>query len=971
MCVDYKQLNKQTVKYKFPIPIIEELIDELRGSQLFTKLDLRSGYHQIRMNNADIAKTALRTHEDHYEFLVMPFGLTNTLSTFQSLVNEVFRQYLRKFVLVFFDYILIYSQTVEDHVLHLKVVLEIMRHHKLFSKRIKCVFGTKKVEYLGHVISTKGVATDPSKVKVMSQWPVPINLKQLRGFFRLTGYYKRFIQGYANISKPLTQLLKKNSFIWSDDSQTAFEQLKQAMVRAPVLKLPGFSKEFTLETDALGVGLGAVLLPERYPIAFLSKTLSSKHPLMSTYEKEFLAIVYALEKWRGLVSSSLTTEIQATWETDEKLQKIIAKLQQGQSIKGSYSWSNQELRRKGKLVVGNDQLLRTNILKQFHEGLVGGHSGRYKPDLAAYPGLLQPLPMPNKVWSHIFMDLICSLPKSQGNTVIFVVVDRLSKYAHFIPLAHPYTATDVAQAFLDNIYKLHRLPNIIVSNRDKHSAINTTPYEIVYGQSLPVHVPYVGGESKVESVDRMNNADIAKTAFRTHEDHYEFLVMPFGLSNTLSTFQSLVNEVFRQYLRKFVLVFFDYILIYSQTVEDHVLHLKVVLEIMRHHKLFSKRIKCVFGTKKVEYLGHVISTKGVATDPSKVKVMSQWPVPINLKQLRGFFRLTGYYKRFIQGYANISKPLTQLLKKNSFIWSDDSQTAFEQLKQAMVRAPVLKLPGFSKEFTLETDALGVGLGAVLLPERYPIAFLSKTLSSKHPLMSTYEKEFLAIVYALEKWRGLVSSSLATEIQATWETDEKLQKIIAKLKQGQSIKGSYSWSNQELRRKGKLVRYKPDLAAYPGLLQPLPMPNKVWSHIFMDLICSLPKSQGNTVIFVVVDRLSKYAHFIPLAHPYTATDVAQAFLDNIYKLHRLPNIIVSNRDKLKKCKGVVTQSRSLPAFDTQGVMRVKPLAILERRMAKRGNVAVMYVLVQWTNGTKEDATWEPIEEVQKNFPSFNL
>ncbi|GJV06396.1 gypsy/ty3 retroelement polyprotein [Tanacetum coccineum] len=296
MCVDYMQLNKNTIKDEFPIPIIEELIDELHGSVVFSKLDLRPGYHQIRMCEDDIAKTAFKTHEGHYEFLVMPFGLTNTPSTFQALINEVFREFLRKFTLVFFDDIPMYSRNLKEHVKHLTKVLTKMREHNLFEKKSKCVFGNSLVEYLGHVILAQGVATDPTKVQAMQSWPIHKNVKQLRGFLGLTGYYRRFIKDFATLSRPLTQLLKKNVYKWTDEAQNAFLLLKEEMIKASVLDFLDFNKPFIVETDASGVGIGAVLQQDGHPIAYLSRTLSSRHQALSTYEKEFLAVLLALEK---------------------------------------------------------------------------------------------------------------------------------------------------------------------------------------------------------------------------------------------------------------------------------------------------------------------------------------------------------------------------------------------------------------------------------------------------------------------------------------------------------------------------------------------------------------------------------------------------------------------------------------------------------------------------------------------------
>jgi hypothetical protein len=212
-CVDYRQLNALIVKNKHPLPIVDELLDELAGAQFFTKLDLRSGYHQIRLAEGEQYKTAFHTHQGLYEFQVMPFGLTNAPATFQSIMNKVFASLLRKGVLVFVDDILLYSSTLADHVQQLRVVFQLLDDNKLLVKRSKCSFAAQELEYLGHIISSRGVSTDPSKVLAVTNWAAPTTLKELRGFLGLTGYYRKFICNYGVIAQPLTQLKKKECCI--------------------------------------------------------------------------------------------------------------------------------------------------------------------------------------------------------------------------------------------------------------------------------------------------------------------------------------------------------------------------------------------------------------------------------------------------------------------------------------------------------------------------------------------------------------------------------------------------------------------------------------------------------------------------------------------------------------------------------------------------------------------------------------
>lgn len=570
LCVDYRKLNAFTVKNKFPLPVIEELFEELHGAQWFTTLDLRSGFHQIMVNIEDQYKTAFQTHHGHYEYKVMPYGLTGAPATFQAVMNHALAPLLRKCVVVFIDDILIYSATYEAHVQHVKQVFELLQFHQFKVKLSKCSFACKQLKYLGHIISSNGVATDPTKITIIQKWPSPTSVKELRSFLGLAGYYRRFVKNFGSIAKPLTELLKKGHlFVWTASTESAFQCLKQSLMTTPVLATPNFHQPFVVETDASDKGIGAVLQQNGHPIAFVSKALGPKTQGLSTYEKESLAILLAVDQWKAYLQPAefviQTDQRSLTYLSDQKLktywqQKAMTKLmgfqykicyKKGstnnaadalsrvthataslsaisvaqplwlQELQLSYSHepSAQKLlqsltltnpdghfslvsgliKYKQALWLGHSQQFQSMVMEQLHASALGGHSGFlvtyhrikklfYWPNMKAsikifvascivcqqakaervpYPGLLQPLHVPDQAWKTVTVDFIEGLPTSSSYNCILVVVDKFSKYAHFVKLKHPFSALQIAKQYMEHVYKLHGMPLAIVSDRDK------------------------------------------------------------------------------------------------------------------------------------------------------------------------------------------------------------------------------------------------------------------------------------------------------------------------------------------------------------------------------------------------------------------------------------------------------------------------------------------------------------------------
>ncbi|RVW61382.1 Transposon Ty3-I Gag-Pol polyprotein [Vitis vinifera] len=517
MCIDYWALNKVMVKNKYPIPLIADLFDQLGRARYFTKLDLRSDYYQVRIAEGDEPNTTCVTRYDSYEFLVMPFGLTNAPTMFCTLMNKIFHPYLDKFVVVYLDDIVIFSNTLKKHVEHLRKVFKILRQNELYMKKEKCSFAKEEVSFLGHRIKGGKLMMDDSKVKAIQECDPPTKVPQLKSFLGLVNYYRRFIKGYSTRAAPLTDLLKKNkAWEWDERCQQAFEDLKKVVTEESVLALPDHTKVFEVHTDASNFAIGRVLMQERHSIAFESRKLNDTERHYTVQEKEMTAIVHYLRTWKHYLLGShfiVKTNNVATsyFQTQKKLRsvnhvvdalsrkaKLASMMSQPQGDimdllrekmqhdlvakslitlahegKTKRFWVEDDLLyTKGRrLYVPKWGNIRRNLIKECHDTkwayvrtcLVCQQD---KVEQRQPKDLLEPLPIAERPWDSVTMDFIIGLPKLEDNDSIIVVMDKFSKYATFIAAPTDCTAEETTRLFLKHVVKYWGLPKFIISDRD-------------------------------------------------------------------------------------------------------------------------------------------------------------------------------------------------------------------------------------------------------------------------------------------------------------------------------------------------------------------------------------------------------------------------------------------------------------------------------------------------------------------------
>nr|GEV03229.1 reverse transcriptase domain-containing protein [Tanacetum cinerariifolium] len=929
MCIDYRELNKLTVKNRYPLPRIDDLFDQLQGSSVYSKIDLKSGYHQLRVREEDISKTAFRTRYGHYEFQVMLFGLTNAPAVFMDLMN-------------------------------------------------------------------RGIHVDSAKIESIKDWASPKTATEIRQFLGLAGYYRRFIEGFSKITRPMTKLTqKKVKFEWGDKQEKDFQVIKQKLCGAPILTLPEGSKDFVVYCDASIKGLGAVLMQREKVIAYGSRQLKVHEKNYTTHDIELGAVVFALKIWRHYLS----------WlPCYGELRNLIMH----ESHKSKYS-----------VHPGSDKMYQDMKLLYW--------SPNMKADIATYvskcltylkvkaehqkpSGLLVRPKIPQWKWENITMDFVTKLSKTQsGNDTIWVVVDRLTKSAHFLLMKETNPMDKLARLYLKEVVTRHGIPVSIICDREPSAkkffgterAVSLLSWleemesvlylnyrelnKITIKNRYPLPriddlFDQLQGSRYLSKIDlrlgyphlRVREEDIPKTAFKTRYGHFEFTVMPFGLTNAPAVFMDLMNRVCRPYLDKFVIVFIDDILIYSKSKEDHEVHLKLILELLKKERNCSGNFRSVN---------------------------------------------SGYKRRFIASFSKITKPLTLLTQENKkFVWGDEQENAFQTLKDMLCDAPILALPEGLDDFVVYCDASNQGKANVVAdalsrkerakPRRVGAISMTIHSSIKAKILEAQSEAFKNVSTPTEMLKGLDNQLERKEDGGLYLAERIRVPVYGNLR---SLIMNEAHAMRYSIHPGANKMYY-DLREHQkpsGLLQQPEIPEWKWEKITMDFINKLPRiHSGHDSIWVIIDRLTKFAHFLAIREDYKTEKLARLYINGIIARHGVAVSIISDRDSyftsrfwkslqkalgtqldlsttyhpktdgqrvhdtfhvsnLKKCLADVNLHIPLDEVKVDKLHFVgEPIEILDRGVKKLKRGWIPIVKVRWNSRRGPEFTWEREDEMKR-------
>ncbi|GKC15225.1 putative CCCH-type zinc finger family protein [Tanacetum coccineum] len=682
MCIDSRAVNKITIKYHFPIPRLDDLLDQLHGSTIFSKIDLRSGYHQIRMRPGDEWKTAFKTRDGLYEWMVMPFGLSNAPSTFMRLMNQVFKPFIGHFVVVYFDDILIYSSSLEQHLSHLRQIFSVLRAQKLYANGKKCHFLVTEVTFLGYIVTGSGIKMDPAKVKAIISWPTPFTIHNIRSFHGLASFYRRFIQNFSSMIAPLTECMKGGRFTWTSEASKAFDILKAKS--------------------------------NQRPIAFFSEKLNDARRKYSTYDKEFYGIVRTLDTWRHYLLSNkfvLFSDHEALKfiNGQHKLKprhakwvefiqafpfvirhKVGSDNQVADALSHRHSLiTNMQIRVQGAQLCIPFCSLREAIIL---EGHAGGLAGFLRGVVHA------------------------TLPK-------LIVVMQM---AHFVPCSKTFDASQVARLYFAKIMKLHGVPKTLISDRDVkfvshfwHTLWTRLGSKLQFSSS---HHPQTDGQTEVvnQSLGNLLRSLIEDNA------NWDLILLQAEFAYNRSVNRTTCKSPFEVVYGRNPITPLDLVPVpevgqFSKEGADQSEQIKELHQsgdlvwINLHKERFPAGR---FGKLKPREDGPFCVLKKINDNAYKIELPGHYNVfaTFNVADLSP-------YKGDSDDETDSWSSLFQEGEDDADA-TNEAAKAFDIVKAKVTEAPVLALPNFDEVFQVECDASRVGIGGVLIWILGDIIYLS-------------------------------------------------------------------------------------------------------------------------------------------------------------------------------------------------------------------------------------------------------